>query len=169
MLSNRAAALRKPFGRRIDRCLRSSAKHKNGSMVPSNGAADPQRAALLRARSKRRVLTAGRLVRGCSFSRGALYHLLRDRFYRGEVAHRGRRIPVSTRPSSTRSCGTRSRPGLRSGELIAAEHGLGQALAYLQSTFNIDGVIGLLLVLALLGPSVTAVMSRAERPLLAWQ
>jgi hypothetical protein len=36
------------------------------------------------ARSKRRVLTAGRLVGGCSFGR-----LLCNRFYRGEVIHRG--------------------------------------------------------------------------------
>jgi NitT/TauT family transport system permease protein len=49
------------------------------------------------------------------------------------------------------------------------EHGLDQTLAYLQSTFNMDGVIGPLLVLALLGLSVTAVMNRAEKSLLAWQ
>ncbi len=59
--------------------------------------------------------------------------------------------------------------GVIGGELIAAEHGLGQTLAYLQSTFNMDGVMGLLLVLALLGLSVTAAMNRMERSLLAWQ
>jgi NitT/TauT family transport system permease protein len=59
--------------------------------------------------------------------------------------------------------------GVIGGELIAAEHGLGQTLAYLQSTFNMDGVMGLLLVLALFGLSVTATMNRWERSLLAWQ
>jgi NitT/TauT family transport system permease protein len=59
--------------------------------------------------------------------------------------------------------------GVIGAELIAAEHGLGQTLAYLQSTFNMDGVMGLLLVLALFGLSVTAVMNRLERSLLAWQ
>jgi NitT/TauT family transport system permease protein len=59
--------------------------------------------------------------------------------------------------------------GVIGGELIAAEHGLGQTLAYLQSTFNMDGVMGLLLVLALLGLTVTGVMNRMEKSLLAWQ
>jgi NitT/TauT family transport system permease protein len=59
--------------------------------------------------------------------------------------------------------------GVIGGELIAAEHGLGQTLAYLQSTFNMDGVMGLLLVLALLGLAVTAAMNRMEKSLLAWQ
>jgi NitT/TauT family transport system permease protein len=59
--------------------------------------------------------------------------------------------------------------GVIGGELIAAEHGLGQTLAYLQSTFNMDGVMGLLLVLALFGLTVTAAMNRLERSLLAWQ
>ena len=54
-------------------------------------------------------------------------------------------------------------------ELIAAEHGLGQTLAYLQSTFNMDGVMALLFLLALLGLGVTAIMNRIERALLAWQ
>ena len=47
--------------------------------------------------------------------------------------------------------------------------GLGQTLAYLQSTFNMDGLMGILLVLALLGLGVTAVMNRLERALLDWQ
>jgi hypothetical protein len=42
----------------------------------------------------------------------------------GAKSFTGRRCSrASTRLSSTRNCGTRSRPGLRSGELIAAEHG----------------------------------------------
>jgi site-specific DNA recombinase len=39
-------------------------------------------------RSKQRVLTSGRVAGGCSFGRGALYHLLRNRIYRGEVVHK---------------------------------------------------------------------------------
>ena len=40
-------------------------------------------------RSKQRVLTSGRVLGGCSFGRGALYHLLKNRIYRGEVVHNG--------------------------------------------------------------------------------
>jgi site-specific DNA recombinase len=40
-------------------------------------------------RSTQRVLTAGRVFGGCSFGRGALYHLLKNRIYRGEVVHKG--------------------------------------------------------------------------------
>src|SRR5260370_4754919 len=36
-------------------------------------------------RSKQRALTSGRVFGGCAFGRGALYHLLRNRIYRGEV------------------------------------------------------------------------------------
>ena len=40
-------------------------------------------------RSKRRVTEAGRERGGASFSRGALYHLLKNRVYRGETVHKG--------------------------------------------------------------------------------
>jgi site-specific DNA recombinase len=40
-------------------------------------------------RSKQRILTSGRVLGGCSFGRGALYHLLRNQIYRGEVVHKG--------------------------------------------------------------------------------
>jgi site-specific DNA recombinase len=40
-------------------------------------------------RSKQRILTSGRVLGGCAFGRGALYHLLRNRIYRGEVVHHG--------------------------------------------------------------------------------
>jgi len=40
-------------------------------------------------RSKRRTLTSGQVLGGCSFGRGALYHLLQNRIYRGEVVHHG--------------------------------------------------------------------------------
>ncbi len=59
--------------------------------------------------------------------------------------------------------------GVVGAELIAAEHGLGQTLAYLQATFSMDGVMALLLLLALLGLGASALMSRLERALLAWQ
>ncbi|MBN9541975.1 MAG: ABC transporter permease [Alphaproteobacteria bacterium] len=59
--------------------------------------------------------------------------------------------------------------GVVGAELIAAEHGLGQTLAYLQATFSMDGVMGLLLLLAFLGLAVTALMNRLERRLLDWQ
>jgi len=44
-------------------------------------------------RSKQRVLTSGRVFGGCSFGRGALYHLLQNRIYRGEVVHKGVAYP----------------------------------------------------------------------------
>jgi site-specific DNA recombinase len=40
-------------------------------------------------RSKQRILTSGRMLGGSSFGRGALYHLLQNRIYRGEVVHKG--------------------------------------------------------------------------------
>jgi site-specific DNA recombinase len=43
--------------------------------------------------SKKRILTSGQVLGGCSFGRGALYHLLRNRIYRGEVAHKGVAYP----------------------------------------------------------------------------
>ena len=44
-------------------------------------------------RSKKRVLTSGRIQGGSSFDRGALYHLLRNRLYRGEAVHKGIAYP----------------------------------------------------------------------------
>lgn len=43
--------------------------------------------------SKPRILTSGRVLGGCSFGRGALYHLLQNRIYRGEVVHKGMVYP----------------------------------------------------------------------------
>lgn len=59
--------------------------------------------------------------------------------------------------------------GVIGGEIIASEHGLGQTLAYLQATFNMNGVMALLFLLALLGMLVTRGMSALERVLLRWQ
>ena len=44
-------------------------------------------------RSKRRVTRAGRLSGGGPFSRGALFHLLRNKVYRGMIVHKGRAHP----------------------------------------------------------------------------
>jgi site-specific DNA recombinase len=44
-------------------------------------------------RSKQRSLAPGRVQGGGSFWRGALYHLLKNRIYRGEVVHKGTVYP----------------------------------------------------------------------------
>ena len=44
-------------------------------------------------RSKKRVLTSGQVLGGSSFGRGALYHLLQNRTYLGEVVHNGVSYP----------------------------------------------------------------------------
>lgn len=54
-------------------------------------------------------------------------------------------------------------------EMIASEHGVGQSLMYLGSTFDVNGVMALLLVLALLGTLIVRLMSWLEMRLLAWQ
>ncbi len=54
-------------------------------------------------------------------------------------------------------------------EIIASEKGLGQTLAYLGSTFDINGVMALLLVLALLGVGIVRFMTWLEKRLLHWQ
>lgn len=59
--------------------------------------------------------------------------------------------------------------GVVGAEIIAAEHGLGQTLSYLQSTFSMNGVMGLLALLATLGMLVTRGMTRLEKALLKWQ
>src|SRR5437763_4822045 len=90
-------------------------------------------------RSKRRVLTSGRVFGGCSFGRGALYHLLRNRIYRGEVVHKGVAYPgehkaivdeelwsaVHTRLAGNRATRRKSRvaTGAHLGGLINDERG----------------------------------------------
>ena len=59
--------------------------------------------------------------------------------------------------------------GVLGAKYIAAEHGLGQTLAYLQATFSMDAVMAILLLLAMLGLCVTLLMNRVERVLLSWQ
>ncbi len=59
--------------------------------------------------------------------------------------------------------------GVVGSELIASEHGLGQLLASLQAGFDVNGVMGLLLLLAAIGLLMTFLMSAIERRLLRWQ
>lgn len=59
--------------------------------------------------------------------------------------------------------------GVVGGEIIAAEHGLGQTLAYMGSTFDTNGVMAILLMLAVLGMGVTWSMTSLEKRLLRWQ
>ena len=59
--------------------------------------------------------------------------------------------------------------GVIGAEIIASEKGLGQSLAYLGSTFEVNGVMALLLVLALLGVSIVRAMTWLEKKLLHWQ
>lgn len=59
--------------------------------------------------------------------------------------------------------------GVVGAEIIASEKGLGQTLAYLGSTFDINGVMALLLVLALLGVAIVRLMTWLEKRLLHWQ
>jgi NitT/TauT family transport system permease protein len=59
--------------------------------------------------------------------------------------------------------------GVIGAEIIASERGLGQSLAYLGSTFEVNGVMALLLVLALLGVAVVRSMTWLEKRLLHWQ
>lgn len=59
--------------------------------------------------------------------------------------------------------------GVVGAEIIASEHGLGQKLAYLGTSFEINGVMGLLLVLSSLGVTITYGMTWLEKRLLSWQ
>lgn len=59
--------------------------------------------------------------------------------------------------------------GVIGSEIIAAEHGLGQVLAFLQSTFNMNGVMGVTLLLAFFGMILTLAMTKLERIFLKWQ
>ena len=59
--------------------------------------------------------------------------------------------------------------GVIAGEIIAAQHGLGQILTFLAGTFQINGVFAVLLLLALLGTSLTWIMTAVEARLLRWR
>lgn len=59
--------------------------------------------------------------------------------------------------------------GVVGGEVIAAEHGLGQTLSLLAASFRTSGVFGLILLLALIGVAVTRLMDYVEAHLLRWR
>jgi DNA invertase Pin-like site-specific DNA recombinase len=81
-------------------------------------------------RSKQRILTSGRVLGGCSFGRGALYHLLQNRIYRGEVVHQGVAYPgeqerivdeglwSSVQAKLEENWGTRRRSKIETGALL---------------------------------------------------
>jgi hypothetical protein len=55
--------------------------------------------------SKRRTAVDGSPYGGQKFSRGALYLMLKNRIYRGEIVHKGKPPRESTRRSSMKICG----------------------------------------------------------------
>ena len=59
--------------------------------------------------------------------------------------------------------------GVIGGEIIASQHGLGQLLTYLAGTFETNGVFAVLFFLAILGVSITKLMSMLENHLLRWK
>ena len=59
--------------------------------------------------------------------------------------------------------------GVIAGEIIAAQHGLGQSLTFLAGTFQINGVFAVLLLLAIVGMSLTWIMTAVEARLLRWR
>jgi site-specific DNA recombinase len=59
-------------------------------------------------KSKRRLRPDGAAYGGQTLSRGALYLILQNRIYRGEIAHKP--IPENTRRLSTSRCGMMSKP-----------------------------------------------------------
>lgn len=59
--------------------------------------------------------------------------------------------------------------GVVGGEIIAAEHGLGQQLSLLSSQFNTNGVLGILMLLALTGACINGLMNALEGFLLRWR
>ena len=61
-------------------------------------------------KSKRRTRPGGAEYGGQKFSRGALYLILQNRIYRGEIPHKGNSYPGERRRLSTSRCGTMSRP-----------------------------------------------------------
>ena len=62
--------------------------------------------------TKARIAANGRRSGGKKFARGALYQMLQNSLYRGEVAHRGKVYSGQHRPSSRMTCGKRYRPNL---------------------------------------------------------
>ena len=81
-------------------------------------------------RSKRRIAETGREVGGARFSRGALYHLLKNRIYRGEAVRKGVAHPgehdaiidealwIEVQAKLTGNAGTRRQARIDSGALL---------------------------------------------------
>jgi NitT/TauT family transport system permease protein len=59
--------------------------------------------------------------------------------------------------------------GVIGGEIIAAQHGLGQYLSYLAGTFQTNGVFAVLLLLGLIGAVLMRLMGLVEARLLRWR
>ncbi|MBI5901078.1 MAG: ABC transporter permease [Rhodocyclales bacterium] len=59
--------------------------------------------------------------------------------------------------------------GVVAGEIIAAEHGLGQRVAYLTSSFDIGGVWAVVFVLAAVGMAISWSLALIEHRLLRWR
>ncbi|SCU87459.1 ABC transporter permease protein (fragment) [Cupriavidus necator] len=59
--------------------------------------------------------------------------------------------------------------GVIGGEIIAAEHGLGQYLSFLAGSFDTDGVFAVVLLLGLAGTARGLAMQALERRLLHWK
>ena len=78
---------------------------------------------------------------------------------------------IAADPKARVACETFVTTGLCvvGGEIIASEHGLGQQLSLLSSQFNTNGVLGILVLLALTGASINALMNLLENALLKWQ
>jgi hypothetical protein len=62
-------------------------------------------------KSKSWTSAAGRVIAGKPFSRGALYLMLLNRSYRGEIVHKGQSHPSEHIQSSISRCGMRFRGG----------------------------------------------------------
>lgn len=58
--------------------------------------------------------------------------------------------------------------GVVFGEMLSAQAGLGQQLAYFTTVFNLAGSFGIVIVLAVFALVLTSILSFAERRLLSW-
>jgi len=63
--------------------------------------------------TKAKTFSTGKTRGGIPFGRGALSHLLRNRFFIGEVKYRGEILPGSSRRLSIKPCSRRSSKSYR--------------------------------------------------------
>ena len=59
--------------------------------------------------------------------------------------------------------------GVVGSELIASRNGIGQKIAYMSSTFNVDAVMGIIMFLALIGYAISQGMTLLEGRLSRWK